>query len=341
VSSLLDISDVKIYFPIRSGVLNRTSAWVKAVDGVTLNINEGEALGLVGESGCGKTTLVNGILMLEKLHAGSISFDGHDLSQLTSHELKSVRRQIQVVFQDPYWSLNPRWLVRDIVGEPLRVHEGVGIADLGSEVAKVLAMVGMPSDAMFKYPHEFSSGLRQRIAIARALALKPRLVVLDEPTSAIDVVSQHQILLMLTELKERLGLTFALVSHDLSVVRYLATKVAVMYLGKVAEWGPAHAIFTEPKHPYTQAMFAAVPDTKSKGVGSLVSLAGEVPSAIDPPAGCRFHARCSHVMEICKDREPQLVQIGEEHVAACWLLERETRGTESVSTVEAAGLSVL
>ncbi len=177
---LLDINDARIYFPIRAGVLNRAAAWVKAVDGVTLSLQEGEALGLVGESGCGKTTLVNGILLLEPLYSGSISYDGHDLADMGSGELRAFRRQVQVVFQDPYWSLNPRWLVRDIVGEPLRVHEGVGLGDLAEKVAEVLRMVGMNEDALFKYPHEFSGGLRQRIAIARALALRPRLVVLDE-----------------------------------------------------------------------------------------------------------------------------------------------------------------
>lgn len=333
---LLDINDARIYFPIRAGVLNRPVAWVKAVDGVTLSLQEGEALGLVGESGCGKTTLVNGILLLEPLHSGSISYDGHDVADMGSGELRAFRREVQVVFQDPYWSLNPRWLVRDIVGEPLRVHEGVGIGDLAERVAEVLRMVGMPEDALFKYPHEFSGGLRQRIAIARALALRPRLVVLDEPTSAIDVVSQHQILRMLTQLKEKLGLTFVLVSHDLSVVRYLATTVAVMYLGKLAEWGPAKAIFTTPAHPYTQAMFAAVPDPTAKGVAGLVSLAGEVPSAINPPSGCRFHTRCPHAMDVCTAKEPSLTRVGDRHVAACWLLESASETPEPVAYADAS-----
>jgi oligopeptide/dipeptide ABC transporter ATP-binding protein len=325
---LLAIEGLKVYYPVKGGVLQRPVAWVKAVDDVTLSIDQGDALGLVGESGCGKTTLVNGLLLLEKLTAGRILFDGHDLAQLSKGELRRLRRSVQVVFQDPFWSLNPRWLVRDIVGEPLRVHEHLGREDLVSAVRALLELVGMNGDDIYKYPHEFSGGLRQRIAIARALALKPRLVVLDEPTSAIDVMSQHQILLMLAELKDRLGLTYILVSHDLSVVRYLANKIAVMYLGQLAEWGPVQGVFANPAHPYTQALFSAVPDPKRMGVDALISPAGEVPSALNPPSGCRFHTRCPEAMDVCRRERPAASPVGLGHFVACWLHSDPVPSTE-------------
>lgn len=316
---LVELRDAKLHYPVRAGILNRPRDWVYALDGVSLKVAPGHALGLVGESGCGKTTLVNGVLQLEELTSGSVLFEGQDLTKLSRVELRHLRRKLQVVFQDPFWSLNPRWIVRDIVGEPLRVHEKLSLRERTEKVWELLSTVGLPPDAMYKYAHEFSGGMRQRIAIARALAVEPTLVVLDEPTSAIDVISQYRILAMLRDLKERMGLTFILISHDLAVVAYLATHIAVMYLGKIVEYGRTREVFDNPFHPYTQALFAAVPDPTKRGVSSLRSIDGEVPSALHPPSGCRFHTRCPLVMDVCRREEPPQVDLWDEHWTACWL----------------------
>ncbi len=320
--TLLDIQDAKIYFPVRGGsFIKKTVANVKAVDGISLTIKTGDTLGLVGESGSGKTTLLNGITMLEELTEGKAVYRDTDLSGLSRSERKKVRRHVQIVFQDPFWSLNPRWLVRDVVGEPLKAHGITARGDAYQDaVAEALEMVGLADDDLYKYPHEFSGGLRQRIAIARALVLKPDLIALDEPTSAIDVVSQHQILLMLQDLKERLGLTYVLVSHDLSVVSYLATKIAVMYCGRMVEYGPTSDVFADRLHPYTQALLESVPDPKASGIASLAALPGEVASALSPPDGCRFHPRCARAMDVCSQKEPPRVDGPTEgHYAFCWL----------------------
>jgi len=321
--TLLTIENAKIYFPVRKGILQRATAFVRAVDDVSLTLEVGDALGVVGESGSGKTTLVNGVTMLEPLTAGSITFQGQNLRKLSRHERKKIRRSMQIVFQDPFWSLNPRWLVRDIVGEPLRVHEKLDSQAYQNVVVKALEMVGMGGQDLFRYPHEYSGGMRQRIAIARALILEPKLVVLDEPTSAIDVVSQHQILLMLQELKDQLGLTYILVSHDLSVVGYLATKIAVMYCGRVFEYGPAEQVLGAARHPYTQALLSSVPELSHDDVDDLASLPGTVASSLDPPPGCRFHPRCDRAMDICGREEPPRVECGDGHYAYCWLLSPE------------------
>lgn len=318
--SILEVKNLKKYFPIKKGFFAKPAAWVKAVDDVDLVINKGEILGVVGESGCGKSTLVNTILNLHEPTSGKVVFDGNDIFSIDGNELRKTRKKIQIVFQDPFWSLNPRWLVKDIIGEPVTVHESLNANELLERIESLLEMVGLPKDAAYKYPHEFSGGQRQRIAIARSLAVNPKLVVLDEPTSSIDVLSQAQILKLLDDLKKRLELTYILISHDLSVVNYMADKIIVMYLGKVVESGYSYDVFNNPMHPYTKALFNAIPDIYAEGVDELTTLEGNVPSAINPPEGCRFNTRCPLAKEICKKQAPEIRDFSNEHKAACHFL---------------------
>lgn len=310
---ILEIKNLKKYFPVKGS----KTAFVKAVDGVSLNLAKGDVLGLVGESGCGKSTLVNTVLNLTKPTEGEVIFDGKNMFTLNEKEMRETRKDIQIVFQDPFWSLNPRMLVKDVIGEPLSVQTKLNLIEIMEKVEELLEMVGLPKDGAYKYPHEFSGGQRQRIAIARALSLMPKLVVLDEPTSSIDVVSQAQILSLIDELKEKFNLTYIVISHDLSVVSYMSDKIAVMYLGKLVEYGETDLIFNNPMHPYTEALFAAIPDINTENIDNIKTLEGNIPSSINPPSGCTFHTRCPYAKDICKTTEPETMKCDDGRIIAC------------------------
>jgi len=306
---LLEVRNLKKYFPVRSGVFSRISAWVKAVDDVSFKIVEGETFGLVGESGCGKSTVGRTLLRLMPSTAGEALFEGHDIFSMDSRRLRMSRRQMQIIFQDPYSSLNPRMTIGAIIGEPLKVHGLAKSPELEDRVSRLLTRVGLSPEHRSRYPHEFSGGQRQRIGIARALALDPRFIVCDEAVSALDVSIQAQILNLLQDLQQEFNLSYLFISHDLSVVEYLADRIAVMYLGKLAEVAPAETLFSDPKHPYTQALLSAnpVPDPSVKR--KRVLLPGDVPSPLNPPPGCRFQSRCPQVMDVCKTTDPPLIHI--------------------------------
>jgi oligopeptide/dipeptide ABC transporter ATP-binding protein len=316
---LVDVEHVKQYFPIKSGiVIDRTVGHVHAVDDVTFQLREGETLGLVGESGCGKTTLVRTIMRLLEPTDGTIRFRGNDISHVGQRTMRPVRREMQLVFQDPFASLNPRKRVGQIVATPLRLHGG-GDGDIGARVRELLGRVGLAPEHANRFPHEFSGGQRQRIGVARALALEPRLILLDEPVSALDVSVQAQIINLLDDLQDDLGLAYLFVAHDLSVVRHVSDRIAVMYLGKIVELAPAEELYTKPIMPYTHALLAAIPipDPKRNRERERTVLEGEPPSPIDPPSGCRFHPRCPRATEICQRVEPQLTEYANGHLAAC------------------------
>jgi len=319
-NNILEINNLYKYFPIKSGFFTKPKSFVKAVDGVSLNIKKGEVLGIVGESGCGKTTLVNTILNLESPTKGKVVFNGKNLFDLSKNNLRKTRKDIQIVFQDPFWSLNPRMLVKDIISEPLKVQTNIRSNETLKKVEELLEMVGLPKESAFLFPHEFSNGQRQRIAIARALSLMPKLVVLDEPTSSIDVISQAQILDLLIELKGSFNLTYIIISHDLSVINYMSDKIAVMYLGKLVEYGDANIIFKDPSHPYTKALFDAIPNLEIKNIEDVRLLKGNVPSAINLPSGCRFHERCPYAVDKCKQQQPELKAMNNGIMAACHVL---------------------
>ncbi len=328
---LLKVNGLKKYFPVRSGVFSRTSAWVKAVDDVSLDIQASETLGLVGESGCGKTTVGRTILRLMEPTEGEAIFDGKNIFQLSAKELRRERRHMQIIFQDPYSSLNPRMTVGSIVGEPLKIHGLAKGKELQEQVDQLLIRVGLRPEHHSRYPHEFSGGQRQRVGIARALALRPKFIVCDEAVSALDVSIQAQIINLLKDLQQEFQLAYLFITHDLNVVEYLAHRIAVMYLGKLGEVAPAETLFRDPKHPYTQALLSANPIPDPSKQGDRIVLEGDVPSPLNPPAGCRFHTRCPQVMDVCKTADPPLIQIGpveQGHQVWCHLYE-DVKRTDS------------
>ena len=301
---LVEVRDLKKHFPIRGGVLSRVVASVKAVDGVSFAIRRGEVLGLVGESGSGKTTVGRTLLRLIEPTGGRIFFDGQDITELPREKLRPFRRRMQIIFQDPFSSLNPRMTVGDIIAEPLLIH-GIGKTpkERTERVAELLKLVGLSPDHMRRYPHEFSGGQRQRIGIARALAVAPEFIVADEPVSALDVSIQAQVVNLLQDLKEELGLTLLFIAHDLAVVEYISDRVAVMYLGKVMELAPARELYRNPKHPYTEALLSAVPIPDPTVKRERIVLQGDIPSPINPPSGCVFRTRCRYALPECADRK--------------------------------------
>ena len=316
---LLEVIDVAKRFSVGTRFSRQGVRIVHALDGVSFTVMPGETLGLVGESGCGKSTLGRCITRLYDLTSGTLRFAGTDISSLSQRQMRPMRRRIQMVFQDPYASLNPRRRVRDLIAEPLRVHTSMSDTEISKRVAELLDIVGLKPDHAMRFPHEFSGGQRQRIGIARAIALNPELIVLDEPVSALDVSVQAQIVNLLADLQERLNLTYIFIAHDLSVVRQVSTRIAVMYLGSIVEMGSADDIFSRPAHPYTQALISAVPvpDLAAQGSAKRIVLTGDVPSPVNPPSGCRFHTRCPIAQERCKVERPALTDCGPGRRVAC------------------------
>ena len=319
METLLTVNDLKVHFPITKGILSRTSGYVYAVDGISFALKEGETLGIVGESGCGKTTAGLAILRLIEPTDGRVVFQGKDISRMTKQEKQNLRRKMQIIFQDPYSSLNPRMTLNRTLSDPMKIHGIYNGAERKERVAYLLEKVGLTPEQGRRYPHEFSGGQRQRIGVARALALNPQVIIGDEPVSALDVSIQAQIINLLIDLQDEFQLSYIIISHDLAVVEYICDRIAVMYLGKIVEMAAYRDIYTNPKHPYTQALLSAVPVPDLSAKSKRIILGGDVPSPINPPSGCRFHPRCPHCMDICPQEEPELKDLADEHWVACHL----------------------
>jgi oligopeptide/dipeptide ABC transporter ATP-binding protein len=316
---LVRVNKLKKYFPIKSGIFSQVSNYVKAIDGMDMGVLEGETVGLVGESGCGKTTFGKTVIKLIEPTEGTIFFNEQDITHFDSGQMRPLRRNMQIIFQDPYGSLNPRMKVENIVGEGLLIHKIVPEKNRREEIKRLLETVGLREDVVLRYPHEFSGGQRQRIAIARALAVKPSFIVCDEPVSALDVSVQAQIINLFLKLQEEFKLTYLFISHDLRIVKHISDRVAVMYLGKIVELSDSEELYKNPLHPYTQVLLSAVPVPNPEMKRKRIILSGDIPSPIDPPSGCRFHTRCPIAIEKCSKEEPILRDVGGGHLVACHL----------------------